>query len=115
MPDSQAKGSCLCGEITFALRFPSKWIVHCHCSRCRRAHGSAFVTWVGADTEQVDILDPRHVLSWYQEPGEVAEAFVGSVAVPCFFGRCRNPAKRMWPWPCLRKRLTVCPSRMYTM
>lgn len=26
---------------------PSLFCAHCHCDNCRRAHGAAFVTWVG--------------------------------------------------------------------
>lgn len=44
-----AQAQCLCGDITLAATLPSLWAAHCHCSLCRRAHGAAFVTWVGMD------------------------------------------------------------------
>lgn len=44
MIPSAARGQCLCGVIKFTARFPSKWVAHCHCTRCQRAHGAAFVT-----------------------------------------------------------------------
>lgn len=35
-------GQCLCGEIKFEYDGPLGHIALCHCSQCRRAHGSAF-------------------------------------------------------------------------
>ncbi|SFR75554.1 Uncharacterized conserved protein [Marinobacter daqiaonensis] len=35
-------GQCLCGGITFQYTGPLGPIDLCHCSQCRRAHGSAF-------------------------------------------------------------------------
>lgn len=35
-------GHCLCGEVTFAYNGPLGPVALCHCSQCRRAHGSAF-------------------------------------------------------------------------
>lgn len=35
-------GQCLCGEIKFEYDGPLGPIALCHCSQCRRAHGSAF-------------------------------------------------------------------------
>lgn len=35
-------GQCLCGDITFEYDGPLGPISLCHCSQCRRAHGSAF-------------------------------------------------------------------------
>ena len=35
-------GQCLCGDITFEYEGPLGPLSLCHCSQCRRAHGSAF-------------------------------------------------------------------------
>jgi hypothetical protein len=45
-------GSCLCGAVVFEATLPSRFCAHCHCDNCRRAHGAAFVTWVGFAKEQ---------------------------------------------------------------
>jgi len=45
-------GTCLCGDVQFEVTLPSLWCAHCHCSNCRRAHGAAFVTFVGFATDQ---------------------------------------------------------------
>jgi hypothetical protein len=35
-------GSCLCGTVRYEARLPFGKFVQCHCSRCRKATGSAF-------------------------------------------------------------------------
>lgn len=63
-------GQCLCGAVQFTLDWPSKWVAHCHCSMCRRAHGAAFVTWVGVDTSRFTLHDPDGALRWFtSSPG----------------------------------------------
>ena len=34
-------GSCLCGAVGYEVRLPFSRFVNCHCSRCRKATGSA--------------------------------------------------------------------------
>jgi hypothetical protein len=36
------RGGCLCGAVEFAADLPFLKFVKCHCSRCRKATGSAF-------------------------------------------------------------------------
>lgn len=85
MNSSQAEGSCLCGSVSFTVRFPTNWMVHCHCSRCQRAHGSAFVTWLDADIDRVEIDDPKRSLSWYHEPSGSSRGFCSHCGSPMFF------------------------------
>ena len=42
------QGRCLCGAVRFEVDGPFVVMVNCHCSMCRKHHGSAFVTWVAA-------------------------------------------------------------------
>lgn len=42
------RGSCLCGAVTYQISGPFNMMVHCHCSMCRKHHGAAFATFVGA-------------------------------------------------------------------
>ena len=41
---SVLRGSCLCGVVTYEISEPFLSFVHCHCSRCRKATGSAHAT-----------------------------------------------------------------------
>lgn len=38
------KGGCLCGAVRYEISGTIRNIVYCHCSRCRKAQGSAFAT-----------------------------------------------------------------------
>ena len=37
-------GSCLCGSVAYEVDAGPGPIVHCHCTICRKTHGSAFST-----------------------------------------------------------------------
>ena len=41
MADERLTGSCLCGAVSYEVRGPFARFGHCHCSRCRKATGSA--------------------------------------------------------------------------
>ena len=41
-----AKGRCLCGALNYQLDGPVAAMVHCHCSMCRKHHGTGFATFV---------------------------------------------------------------------
>ena len=57
---STISGACLCGEVQFEVTLPSLWCGHCHCSNCRRAHGAAFVTFVGFVTDRFRVTSGSH-------------------------------------------------------
>jgi hypothetical protein len=41
-------GRCLCGTVRYEIDGPFSTMLHCHCSMCRKHHGTAFATWVAA-------------------------------------------------------------------
>jgi hypothetical protein len=43
-------GRCLCGTVRYELTAPLAAMLHCHCSMCRKHHGTAFVTWAVVPT-----------------------------------------------------------------
>jgi hypothetical protein len=38
------RGSCLCGEVAWRAEGPLDPMTHCHCSMCRKLHGTGFFT-----------------------------------------------------------------------
>ena len=88
-----AAGSCLCGGVSFSAQLPSIWVAHCHCSRCRRAHGAAFVTWVGMQSGQVAIEDPARLLRWYGTPPGGERGFCSRCGSPMFFRSANWPGE----------------------
>jgi hypothetical protein len=45
-------GSCLCGDVAFEADAPFEFMGHCHCSMCRKHHGSAFSSAIGVPAKQ---------------------------------------------------------------
>jgi hypothetical protein len=48
-------GRCLCGDVVLAVDGPLELTAHCHCSRCRKAHGAAFSTSGACDVEHLRV------------------------------------------------------------
>lgn len=92
---ASARGSCLCSAVRFTAPLPPNWVAHCHCSRCQRAHGAAFVTWVGVDAARAVIDDPQGRLRWYRaEPDTGGErGFCAHCGSPMFFRGARWPGE----------------------
>ena len=86
-----ASGSCLCGSVRFDAELPSKWVAHCHCSLCRRAHGAAFVTWVGMDATRVQLDDAGLHLRWYASTPGAERGFCSHCGSMMFFRSERWP------------------------
>jgi hypothetical protein len=63
------QASCLCGAVIWELEGPFEWMSHCHCSRCRKAHGSAFATYVGGPAAGFRLRGGEHVARWESSPG----------------------------------------------
>lgn len=80
-----ARGQCLCGAVSFSIQFPSRWVAHCHCTMCQRAHGAAFVTWVSVNTAQFQWLDPQQSLRWYQSSTDGERGFCSQCGSSLFF------------------------------
>jgi hypothetical protein len=46
MPDfTPVTGHCQCGAVAFRVEAPPHDLYHCHCSMCRRCHGTVFATY----------------------------------------------------------------------
>jgi hypothetical protein len=47
-PAHALQGGCLCGEVRYEIDGPLGTMSHCHCSMCRKHHGTPFATAVSA-------------------------------------------------------------------
>ena len=88
-----AHAQCLCGDFKLEATLPSKWVAHCHCSLCRRAHGAAFVTWVGMDATQCVFDDPKQRLHWYESTPGAERGFCSRCGTMMFFRSSRWPGE----------------------
>ena len=63
-------GSCLCGDIAFEIEGTVDMVGHCHCSMCRKFHGSAFATFGTAAPEHFRWVRGAERISTYQSSAE---------------------------------------------
>jgi hypothetical protein len=61
-------GSCLCGGVRFEVARVVGPFELCHCGRCRKASGAAFVAGLGVRSEDFRLLQGRELISTYAAP-----------------------------------------------
>ena len=63
-------GSCLCGDVAWEIDGPLQLMSHCHCSRCRKAHGAPFATYVATPADGFRLVRGRErIARWESSPG----------------------------------------------
>ena len=72
-----AKGRCLCGTLQYELDGPSSAMMHCHCSMCRKHHGTAFATFVIAPIAGFRWVSGEDRLVRYQSSKHGVRTFCG--------------------------------------
>jgi hypothetical protein len=73
-----SRASCLCGDVTWEIDGPFELSSHCHCSRCRKTHGTAFATYVAGPVASFRLHGRERVARWESSPGFFR----------CFCARC---------------------------
>ncbi len=64
-------GSCLCGDISYEISQSVGDIAHCHCIKCRKAHGAAFSSVAKIEDQNFLLRDESQFLKSYQSsPGK---------------------------------------------
>lgn len=64
------KGSCFCGTVRYEVSGPFNSMLSCHCSMCRKHHGSAFATYVSAPMEHFRWVSGEDSLLRYQSSAQ---------------------------------------------
>lgn len=81
------QGSCLCGGVKFQISRAAGPFELCHCTRCRKASGSAFVAGLGVLREDFEFTQGRELICTYEAPiRETPPAYRTS-----FCSRCGSP------------------------
>jgi hypothetical protein len=81
------RGSCLCGGVTFEITRAVGPFELCHCSRCRKANGSAFVASLGVDRADFRLTQGGELIKTFEAPlRESPPAYRTH-----FCGRCGSP------------------------
>jgi hypothetical protein len=89
------RGSCLCGGVKFEITRSVGPFELCHCTRCRKASGSAFAATVGVRRDDFRVTSGRDLIHTYEAPvREVAPGFR-----TFFCARCGSPVPNPDPEP----------------
>jgi len=68
-------GACLCGAVTFEVSPPYRWFAHCHCSMCRKHHGTLFGTTLGVARKRFRWLSGASDVVHYRASGAFPRTF----------------------------------------
>lgn len=66
----------------FKVNQPSAEVYHCHCTRCRRLHGTLFATFAFVMREHIEIEQGEENLSTYRSPNAGCHLFAESDRKP---------------------------------
>lgn len=77
-------GSCLCGGVRYELDGALGTIVFCHCSRCRKAQGSAFAANAPVRSAGFRLLSGEELLSAYESSPGKWRVFCGRCGAPLY-------------------------------
>lgn len=69
------KGQCLCGSIQYEVKEIEPKINHCHCSMCRKFHGSAFATFAKAKSINFNWTEGYTLLKTFVAPNGTKRKF----------------------------------------
>lgn len=69
------EGSCLCGEVRYAIDGEIGQVSHCHCSMCRRIHGAAFGTYGAVPKENFRWLSGAGSVKTYRSSENLERTF----------------------------------------
>lgn len=57
------RGGCTCGAVGYVVEDAFLYAANCHCSRCRRATGSAFKSFAGIGRDRLEVVaDDRSLM-----------------------------------------------------
>lgn len=73
------RGSCLCGVVSFEADEFDEHIAHCHCSMCRKFHGSGSATIAGV---------PRASFRWRSGQDQLTQYTAANGTVRSFCRHC---------------------------
>ncbi len=78
------KGSCLCGGVQFELMQATGGFELCHCNRCRKVSGSAFIAGVGVNREDFRFVCGQELVRSYDAPIlDAPPAYRSSFCIRC--------------------------------
>jgi hypothetical protein len=91
------EGRCLCGTVRYELVGPIARMLHCHCSMCRKHHGTPYATWAAAP-----------LAGFHFKSGEASVARYASS--PGFHRSFCTTCGSVVPEPLAERGMVICPA-----
>ena len=57
------QGGCMCGAVRFEISGPLRNVVYCHCSECRKLHGTPFASNAGVESRHFKFISGEDQLT----------------------------------------------------
>ena len=73
--------------------FPSRFVAHCHCESCRRAHGAAFVTWAAFRRRRCGSREGADDLATHESSPQTFRRFCRRCGTKLFFESAKWPGE----------------------
>ena len=89
------RGSCLCGAVSFVIKQPVISMGHCHCSMCRRGHGTAYSTYCQVADDGLELESGSEMIEHYASSPGVTREFCGRCGGKLFY---RTRAQPQYAW-----------------
>jgi hypothetical protein len=93
MPDEVYSGSCLCGSVQVEVSGGISDIIHCHCSRCRKASGTAYATNGFVRADGFLIVKGETELNRFESAPGKHRHFCGRCGSPVFSSNAADPER----------------------
>ena len=84
-------GSCLCERIRYEVAGKLGPLVYCHCKRCRKATGSAFIAVAPVAKADFNITQGQSALTTYRSEAGVCRVFCSHCGSPIIAYRESDP------------------------
>ncbi len=85
MQANAISGACYCGRVQFSVALPTRFVAHCHCRNCQRAHGAPLVTWAGVPEEQMWLEGGGSCLVDYKTDTGATRSFCSTCGSTLFY------------------------------
>jgi len=85
------KGSCLCNSIQYEIHGELGQAMMCHCSKCRKANGSAFAVNAVVKTAEFKITAGQNYVSEFESSPGVFRSFCKKCGSPLVSRRPSQP------------------------
>ena len=85
------KGSCLCNAIQYEIHGELGQAMMCHCSKCRKANGSAFAVNAVVKTAEFQITAGKEFVSEFESTPGVFRSFCKQCGSPLVSRRTAQP------------------------